>query len=67
MVLLTPAFAEKLFGARGMWVKLQGVQKLKVQELVLGEPGAVTVSPMGYKSCVHEAVSIGGTHSDRGR
>ena len=66
MVLLTPAFAEKLLSATEMRGKLQGVQKLEVQEFVSGEPGVVTVSPMGQDSCVHEVGYAGGTHCDRG-
>lgn len=35
MVLLTPAWAEKWFSAMEMWVKLQGVQKLKYRSVYL--------------------------------
>lgn len=59
MVLLTPAaLGRGVIRCQGDEGKTSGVQKLKVQELAFGEPGAVTVSPMGYESCVREAVPL---------
>ena len=48
-------------------MKLQAVQKSKVQNFVFVEPGMVTVSPTGQENCVHEVVHIGGNDSGSGR